>query len=76
MISKYVWSWQNMPLLKLAFFLRDCPFQIQIIAFVNETERARRVKLGQTRTLLSMSTQLVLRIQSVLNLPSALHESL
>lgn len=48
-ISKYVWSWQIMPLLKLAFFLRDCPFQIQTIAFVNETERARRVKLGQNQ---------------------------
>lgn len=64
--SKYVWSWLNMPLLELAFFLRDCPFKIQTIAFVTETERARRVKLDQNQD----------TAESGLNLPSTPHESL
>lgn len=64
--SKYVWSWLNMPLLKLAFFLRDCHFKIQTIAFVTETERAGRVKLDQNQD----------TDESGFNLPSALHESL
>lgn len=66
MTSKYVWSWLNMPLLKLAFFLRDCHFKIQTIGFVTETERARRVKLDQNQD----------TDESGFNLPSALHESL
>lgn len=64
--SKHVWSWLDMPLLKLAFFLRDRPFKIQSIALVTETERARRVKLDQNQD----------TAESGLNLPSSLHESL
>lgn len=55
-----------MPLLKLAFFLSHCHFKIQTIAFVTETERARRVKLDQNQD----------TDESGFNLPSALHESL
>lgn len=55
-----------MPLLKPEIFLRDSPFQIQTIAFATETNRVRRVKLDQNQD----------SVESVLNLPSALHESL
>lgn len=49
-ISRYGWSWLNIPLLKPGFFvLRDCPFQSQTIASVNETERARSMKLDQNQ---------------------------
>lgn len=75
-ISRYVVLAEH-AIAETGFFpLRDCPFQSQTIAFETETERARRGSWTRTRTRLSLSTQLVLRIQSILNLPSALHESL